>query len=193
MKKYLFIILSLILSLAACGGADKEYKDRLKEAEKQLEEAQAETERLEGLTEQIDETTELIEEIQEEMGIEDDDEIEEVDLWDVESLSENEARELLEYAALGEGDSLTSLVIENGEIKAIVEIGDNEIFDDKSMLAEVIYASAGEELLQEDGWEVLTIEFVDVGKVSMSHDEKESNEYGDYFPIEEIMKQLENY
>lgn len=189
MKKILsMFLLSLVLILSACGsGADKEYEDQLKQAQKDLEKAKADTERLEKLTEQVDETSELIDEVEEQIEVTDG------PVDDVDVLDESEARELLEYAALGGDDSITDLVIENGEIKAIVEIGDNEIFDDKSMLAEVIYTSAGDEFLQEEGWEVLTIEFVDIGKVSMHRDEKESNEYGDYFPTEEVMKQLGNY
>lgn len=187
MRKAIILLLS-VLVLVACGGADSEYKKRAKESEKRLEEAQEDTKRLEEISEEIDETSDLIEEV-EEIGIEEDDE----NSNDSTELSDSEVREVLEYAALGAEDNLTDVVVIDGEIQATIEIGDNEILDDKSMLAEVIYASAGDELLDIEGWEILTIEFVDIGKVSMHRDEKESNEYGDYFPAEEIMKQLGNY
>ncbi|MBU8568865.1 hypothetical protein KM914_21095 [Virgibacillus pantothenticus] len=194
MKKYLLIIFASLLILPACGGADKEYKDQLKEAEKKLEESKEDTERLEEISEQIDGTSDLIEETQEEMGFEDEDEEDNSnDLNEVDELDENEARELLEYGVLGEEDSLIDLVISDGEIKAHVEIGDNNIFDDKSLLAETIYSSAGDILLEYEGWEVLTIEFTDIGEVSLHRNEKETNEFDmDYFPLEKIIGQLGN-
>lgn len=188
MKKILSVtLLSFVLILSACGsGADKEYTDQLKQAEKNLEKTLEDSKRLEEISNQIDETSDLIEEVQDEMGIED----ELVD--DVDGLSESEARELIEYEALGQDDTLTDIVIENGEVKAIIEIADHDIFDDKSLLAESMYASAGDAFLEYDGWDVLTIEFIDVGKVSMHRSEKEANEYGlYYFPLEKIIDQLE--
>jgi len=169
-----------VLVLSACGSdAEEASKPQL-----DLEKNKVYTEKIELNKEEVDETTELIEE--EEKDIEDTD-----DSVDVNDLDEVQTRELLEYAALGDDDNLTDLVIENGEIKAIVEIGDNEIIDDKSLLAETVYSRAGDELLQRGGWDILTIEFVDIGNVSMKRDEKESNEYGDYFPLEKIIGQLE--
>lgn len=174
-----------IISVLLVGCGENEYEKDLREAKESLAKAEAYTKELEEASEQIDETTDLIEDVQEEMGIEDDSSDNELD--------ETEIKEVLEYVSLSEEDNLKDFVIENNEIKATIEIGDNSIIGDKSLLAEVMFSSAGDELLQREGWDILTIEFVDVGIVSMHRDEKESNEYGDYFPTDEILKQLGNY
>ncbi|GGN66463.1 hypothetical protein [Oceanobacillus indicireducens] len=120
MKKILFVLLSITtaIALTACGGADKEYKDQLKEAEKRLEESQKELESAQQVSEQIDETTESLEELASEMGIESDNE----DGHEIDEL-----RSDIEYEALGDGDVLTDLIIENGEVKATIEIGDSDV------------------------------------------------------------------
>ena len=105
-------------------------------------------------------------------------------------INSKEMKELLEYIALGETDELKDVTVENGEIKAVIEIGENELIDDPRMLAEVVYSSASDELLHREGWDVLTIEFVDIGKVSMNRDQKEEYECGEYYPSLKIMKQL---
>ena len=178
--KRLLIIFMAAMFLVACG-ADNEYEKQRKEAEKQLEESEAELERVKEVSKQIDETSDLIGEVQEEMGIED-------DSVDVDELDESEAIDLLEYEALGEGDTLTDIVVENGEIKAVIEMADAD-----SIFAEVIYSSAGDALLEHEGWDVLTIDFIDVGEISMNRNEKETNEYGmDHFPLEKIIGKLRN-
>lgn len=183
MKRLLLLISTLVL-LVGCG--ENEYEKDLREAKIRLEEAKEDTKRLEETSKQIDETNKSLQDLKKKTGIEDDEVVED----DSNELDELELKELLEYVALGENDNIKDLVLEGDEIKAAIEIGDHEIFDDKKLLAEVIYASAGDELLQTEGWEVLTIDFLDVGKVSMHRSDKESNEYGDYFPTEEILKQL---
>jgi len=157
-----------ILALSACG--DNEYEKELKEAEKGLEESKAESER-----------------ISEQIGVTEDDPVDESI-----SISAEEVAELIAHEALGEGGTITDVIIYDGEIKAVIEISDDAIISDKSLLAESIYSRAGDTLLEHGGWEVLTVEFVDVGEVSMQRNEKESNEYGmDYFPLEKIIGQLE--
>lgn len=179
MNRLLIILLGAML-LVGCG--DNAYEKELKEAKKVLEESKADSERLEEISKQIDETSDLITEVQEEMGIEE----------DPVGISAEEVAELLAYEALSEGDSITNVEIYDGEIKAVIEISDDAIISDKSLLAESIYSRAGDALLELEGWDVLTVEFVDVGEVSMQRNEKESNEYGmDYFPLEKIIGQLE--
>lgn len=169
MKKILILMMATLF-LSACG--DSAAEKELKEAEKRLEEAQKDTERLEDISE--------------EMGISVDEPVDEsIDL------SAEEVAELIAYEALGEGDIITDVIIRDGEIKAVIEISDDAVISDKSILAESVYSSAGDSLLEYDDWEVLTIEFVGVGEVSMNRDEKETNEFGDYFPLEKIIGQLE--
>lgn len=173
MKK-LFMVIAAALFLTACNNsAEKENKD-----EEEL--AKEDTERLEETSKQSDETSDVIDDTKEETGI------------DEESITNDQAGELLEQEALGEGDVLTELNIKDDEIIAVIEIADNDIIDDKILLAETIYSRAGDVLLEYAGWEVLTIKFIDVGEVSMQRNEKETNEYGmDYFPLEKIGEQLD--
>ncbi len=136
-------------------------------------------------------------EYQEEVDVEDT-EVDEIDgpdeIEDSESneLNEQDLKNELEYGALGEGDSITNFNIEDGEIKVTINIADSDIFDDKSLLAESVYSAAGDVLLEHEGWEVLTIEFIDIGNISLHINEKETNEYDmDYFPLEKIIGQLD--
>lgn len=52
------------------------------------------------------------------------------------------------------------------------------------------YTSLSHELLNHEGWEILTITYSNIGTISMNRNEKETNEYGDYFPTMEIEKRL---
>lgn len=165
-----------VLLLSACG-ADDEYKQQLKESEKRLEETKKDSERLEKISNQIDETGESLKELQDKFGPEG-------------FLTKDQAQELIDYQVLGENDILKDVEIQGNEIKAVIEIV-NDIFSDKSIVAESMYSSAGDAFLEYGGWEVLTIEFEGIGMVSMNRNEKETNEYGmDYFPLEKIIYQL---
>ncbi|WP_405100786.1 hypothetical protein [Oceanobacillus sp. FSL H7-0719] len=182
MKKVLFTLM-ILLFLTACGGADKEYKDQLKESEKRLEESQKELESAQQISEQIDETTESLEDLASEMGIENDDE----DGHDIDEL-----RSDLEYEVLGDGDVLTDLIIENGEVKATIEIGDNDTIEGETLLAESLYSSAGDVMFLYEGWEVFTVEFVGLGEISLHREDGEINDYDmGYFPLEKIVGQLD--
>jgi len=102
----------------------------------------------------------------------------------------NKIKEILEYSALGEKDKITSLSFENGEIKGVIELAPNKLLSVKD-LAVTSYSRASDALLDKEGWEVLTIEYVKVGNVSMKRSEKETNEYNmDYFPTTKIMERL---
>lgn len=181
MKKYLLIIFASLLILSACGSDDAVKEEKEVDTD--------EVEETEGIVEndELDvdetETEEVVEEV----------EIEVEESQKDETINVDEIKELLETGALGENDKLVDLSFDNGEINAIVEVGDNDLIEDKSILAESIYSFAGDIFLEHEGWEVLTIEFVDVGEVSMNRSEKEKNEYGgEYFPLEKIMEQLGN-
>ena len=68
------ILLLLVIGLlAACGGANNEYDEQLKESEKQLKEAEKDSERIEELSDQLEETSELIDEANELVDVENDD------------------------------------------------------------------------------------------------------------------------
>ncbi|KGX85879.1 hypothetical protein [Pontibacillus litoralis] len=104
----------------------------------------------------------------------------------------DKAKEILEDHVLKENDEIKDLTISNGEIKAVIEIGDNDMINDKTLLAQVAYSSAGDEFLKHEGWEVLTIDFVGLAEVSMNRNEKETDDNDlDYFPMGKIIDQFE--
>lgn len=108
----------------------------------------------------------------------------------VDPIAENVVREIIEYQGLREGDSLTKLEVDDYEIKAVVKVGKHDLLTE-ALKAEAVYISTSEALLKEEGWDTLTVEFTDVGTVSMNRKDAKENEFGGkYFPVEEIMKQL---
>lgn len=108
----------------------------------------------------------------------------------IQPMTVEEATELIEYTGMGEGDKLVSATVENGEIKAVIELVPHDLLPVKD-LAVARYSQASDELLDHEGWKVLTIEYVDVGTISMNSSEKETNEYDmDYFSTAEIEKRL---
>ncbi|WHY85971.1 hypothetical protein QNH39_25910 [Neobacillus novalis] len=52
------------------------------------------------------------------------------------------------------------------------------------------FPTLSDELLNHEGWEVLTITYVNIGTIRMNRNEKETNEYGVYFPTLEIEARL---
>ncbi|MBE1554790.1 hypothetical protein [Sporosarcina limicola] len=106
------------------------------------------------------------------------------------NMTNEELMEILDYNALGENDELVSVSIEGDEIKAVIKLAPHDILPAENV-AGVSYSQASDELLTFGYWKVLTIEYVDVGTISMNRSEKETNEYDmDYFPTAEIEKRL---
>ncbi len=101
------------------------------------------------------------------------------------TMSDDVLKKTIEDTGMGEGDKLIGASIDNGEIKAIIELASDDLFPEEVM-ASTRYSQLSDELLAHEGWETLTIEYVNVGIVSMDRSEKESNEYGDYFSTEKI-------
>ncbi|MFP7300521.1 toxin regulator [Neobacillus niacini] len=77
----------------------------------------------------------------------------------------------------------------NGEIKATIEIAPMEQFSAKD-LAVNEYSQLSDELLNHEGWQVLTVTYPGAGTISMNRNEKETNQIGDYFPILKIEERL---
>jgi hypothetical protein len=105
-------------------------------------------------------------------------------------LTAEEVKEIIEYNSLSEGDQLLDYSFTNGVIKATVELPPNDMFPAQD-LAVNMYSTLSDELLQHEGWEVLTITYANIGTISMNRNEKETNEYGDYFPTLEIEDRLQ--
>lgn len=183
MKKLLsLLLLSFVLILAACSSNEPEMKE---EPEKETpvveEEEQDEVGKDDPVVEEDSEDeTKPEPEIAEEENSEP-----EPNTY----ITVGEVKEIIEYAGMGEDDKLVDAAVEGEEIKAVIELAPHDLLPAKN-LAATSYSQASDALLERDDWQVLTIDYVNVGIISMNRLEKESNEYGDYFPtakIEEII------
>jgi hypothetical protein len=106
-------------------------------------------------------------------------------------LTEEKVTEIIEYYSLGEDDKLTNVSVEDGEIKATIELAPNELIPSPVDMAVSGYSGLSDELLNHDGWEILNITYANIGTVSMNRNEKETNDFGNYyFPILEIEERL---
>ena len=106
-----------------------------------------------------------------------------------ESLTEQEVNEIIDYYAIGEGDVLSDVTVKNGEIKATIDLAPNEMFSGEDMAVNR-YSQLSDELLNHEGWDILTVTYSNIGTVSMNRMEKETNDYGDYFPTLTIEERL---
>lgn len=106
------------------------------------------------------------------------------------TINVEQVKAIIEYHALGANDTLVEASLDNENINATIEVSGTDTLP-AEMFAEVIFASSGEELLLHEGWEVLTINFIDIGTVSMNRAQKKDDGFGPYFPNIDIIKQLE--
>lgn len=178
-KKILFFIMAALL-LVACSN-DNSLENTNEQPKQKEVQKQEDTEK------QIEEQTEK-EELQVEEKKQEEDQSQEKS-ESQQPMTTEEATEIIEYYGMGENDELVSLVVEGEEIKAVVKLADNNLLSPKD-LAVSSYSQASDEYLIHEGWEVLTIEFVNIGSISMNRSKKETNEVGDYFPTAEIEKNL---
>lgn len=169
MKRTLILIVSLFATmiLTACGNTSTDELTEIQtESEVETDEVDAQENKMKNAKKENEDTDES------NASAED-------------TLSLEELEEIIEYSAIGEGDKLVSVAFENDEIKVVIDMKPQDLLPEKFM-ASTTYSRLSDELLKHEGWEILTVEFVDVGTVSMNRSEKESNEYGDYFPIMKI-------
>lgn len=101
-------------------------------------------------------------------------------------LTSLDAKEIM-ASLMTKHDHLVELSVVSEEIKAVIDLHDDENSPDEE-LAVATYHDVSKEYLKNDGWETLTIEFVDIGTISMGYSEKESDDEGDYFSTEDIEK-----
>ena len=104
-------------------------------------------------------------------------------------LTEEKVKQIITDYSLGENDALTNFSFENGTIIATIELSTNEMFPDEDLVVNM-YSGLSDELLEHEGWKVLTITYLNIGTISMNRNEKETNEYGDYFPTMTIENRL---
>ncbi|MFB3170000.1 toxin regulator [Neobacillus sp. 179-C4.2 HS] len=84
---------------------------------------------------------------------------------------------------------VNNVSFKNGEINATIELAPMEQFSAKD-LAVNEYSNLSDELLNHEGWQVLTVTYPGAGTISMNRNEKETNDYGDYFPTLKIEDRL---
>ena len=173
MKRISFLFMAALLLTACVNDSAEEESEKAPEAD------------VEGIETQVEKEVEEVLEVETEI------EIEEPEKELEEYITPDEVKEIIEDFGLGEEDKLVSTSVEEGEISVVIETAPNDLFSAKD-LAVTRYSQASDELLGYEGWEVLTIEYVDIGTISMNRSEKETNEYDmSYFPSTEIEKQLE--
>ena len=179
MKKML--VVSLAFLLVACGNDDTEdgqvTKEELPIIETSIEK--------ETISNQENEKTKSDEPLDEEI---DKNPKERIVLEQPKMISRVEFKEMIDYNMLSDGDELLSYSAEENHLKAVVKIEEGMLGDDLS--AATSYSSLSDELLTHEGWDILTVEFVDVGTISMGRNKKETNEMGSYFPIIKIEEKL---
>ncbi|MES1046322.1 hypothetical protein HYI36_00885 [Bacillus sp. Gen3] len=173
MKKVFFVLVVAILFLVACNAEDSKEKTKENNA-----------------------TSEVSKVPESEPTGEEQEDLEDVNV-DTEDKSESDSlinaekvEEILTDYGMSEDDKIVSVSVEGGEIKAVIELAPSELISIEDS-AIVTYSSVSDELLTHKGWEQLTIEFRNVGTVSMNRSEKETNEFDmDYFPSAVIEEKL---
>jgi Skp family chaperone for outer membrane proteins len=84
---------------------------------------------------------------------------------------------------------VNNVSFKNGEINATIELAPMDQFSAKD-LAVNEYSQLSDELLNYEGWQVLTVTYPGAGTISMNRNEKETNNFGDYFPTLKIEERL---
>ncbi|MEW4286077.1 hypothetical protein [Priestia koreensis] len=105
------------------------------------------------------------------------------------SIGIEDMKQEIQYSGLGADDKLVNLSFKNRELKAIIKLAKDNSVNPKD-LAVSRYSQVSDALLKKQGWDTLTIEYTNVGTISMNRGEKETNEIGDYFPSLKIEKHL---
>jgi hypothetical protein len=101
-------------------------------------------------------------------------------------LTEAQVKQIIDdYTGKGE---LVNFSFTGGQIKATINLAPSEFLAED--MAVNRYSQLSDELLNHEGWEILTISYTNIGTISMNRIEKETNEFGDYFPTMEIEERL---
>ncbi|WP_079480578.1 hypothetical protein [Halobacillus salinus] len=216
MRNLLILLTSMLVMLIGCSAAEnsvntssneenEEAKSEVKESETETpEESSSEPESDDKDTEATDSTGsgEKSEEetedsksksqnTQDSSENEDSEESSEKETKDSKTLtSKEQVKSELTYGGTGEGDEIKSVTFDNGKIEAVINLADDDILT-PTLNAINSYSQASDYLLKFEGWDVLTIEYTNVGEVSFNRNQAETNEYGgEYFPSLKIEEQL---
>lgn len=176
MKRLVFLLLAAVLVLIACNAEEPKEKSDEVAQDQPRQETTSENSMKEDKEDEAASSEDPIENKEQEEASE--------------PMNDEKLVEIIEYEGMGEEDTLVSASLGDGEIKAVIELAPSELLSAED-LAVTRYSQASDGLLEHEGWDVLTIEYVDVGTISMNRSEKETNEYDmDYFPVAEIEKRL---
>lgn len=190
MKKLLYIGAMSTLLLTACGEEKAEETSNAQEEIDKAKEKEAEQAKEDAELKAKEEEEQKAKEA-EEKALAEQEAKEETEVIAEKLITINEAKEIIENSGMGENDKLVSLNVENGEIKAVIELAPNKFNLPPKDIAVSSYQMASDELLAVEGWDTLTIEYVGVGTISMNESEKESNEFDMYyFPAAIITERL---
>lgn len=182
MKRYLLagMVLGGAILLGACG-------------EEQVEELEIETEELEEVEPEevhedpvVEEVTETEEEIEQPVVVPqpvEQEQVTEAESPSYGTLTQDTARSVISSFLYNQGD-LQTFSFQNGNIS--IDVTGQGSADEAANW----YMQLSDELLFYDGLQSLTVYFVPYGTVSFHINEAESNDFGAYFPYEEIEEQL---
>lgn len=189
------LLLSFVLVLTACSGNDAPKETPKEEKLNKDEQSKEETKQGDSIVEEESEieaeepTIELEEEpVVEEPALREETE-EDTQVESRTYITVEEVKEIIEYSGMSEDDTLIDASVEGDEIKVVIDLVLHELLPENN-IATSSYSQASDALLERDDWQVLTIEYVGIGKISMNRFEKESNEFGDYFPTTKIEAKL---
>jgi hypothetical protein len=158
MKKVLYMMSAAFLLLAACNAEDpknNQSTNEVVEKETKKEEKEGNPSKSEKVPkDQTKEDTEekLNEQSQETQPQE-----------TPQPLTEGQLKEMIEYYGIGEGDQLSNVSFLNGEIKATITLAPNEKFPAKDLSVNS-YSQVSDELLNQEGWQLLTITYPSIGQ-----------------------------
>lgn len=156
------LVIILALSLVACGGSPEKENEKVEDEDKTVVQ---------------EDEKDLDEEKEEEK-----DDPEEY-IADMDKL-----KEALEMS-IGEADKLISVDYKDNDIFIEVDLDKEGIFTPEEM-ASSRYSSITDELLESPYWENITVEFTDVGTITMNSNQAKENEFGKYFDTLEIEENL---
>lgn len=92
--------------------------------------------------------------------------------------------------ALGEGDIINDINIEGDKIKVNIKLGDPDPLTEKD-LAISRFGSISDKLLEEGGWNALTVDFEGLGPITLNSGDAVTNEFGlKYFNASDYEGQL---
>lgn len=106
-----------------------------------------------------------------------------------EDVNLDELKETIEMN-IGEDDTLKDVKYEGNDIFIEVLLDDDGVFEPKD-LAISRYSSITDELLENPHWENISVEFTNVGIITMNTNQAVENEYGKYFDSLDIEQNIQ--